>query len=241
MSAADSTTSVEYRAIPDFPGYRVGDDGSVWTSKRRADWLRLKPWIDRDGYHSVRILGGDGYWNVRIHRLVLMIFVGPCPKGMVAAHNNGIRSDNRRDNLRWATQSDNCADKVGHGTAQVGSAHGMAILSEEQVAEVFVLASEGWFAQEIASKFGVKRITIHKILNREHWTHVRPPIERSPNIESQQKMVANVMARGMSTADIAAAVGLSRAMVNAVRRGDRTMRLRHEVALERVYGQVISR
>lgn len=37
MSVSQSTTEVEYRDVPGWPGYRVGKDGSVWTCKQ---WLR---------------------------------------------------------------------------------------------------------------------------------------------------------------------------------------------------------
>lgn len=52
----------------------------------------------------------------RVHRLVLEAFVGPCPDGMECCHNNGIRDDNRVENLRWDTHAGNQADKVAHGT-----------------------------------------------------------------------------------------------------------------------------
>ena len=56
-------------------------------------------------------IGGTKY----IHRLVLEAFVGPCPEGMETCHNNGVRTDNRLENLRWDTSSANNDDIVKHG------------------------------------------------------------------------------------------------------------------------------
>lgn len=43
-----------------------------------------------------------------VHRLVANAFLGPMPKaGMVVDHINGCKHDNRVENLRWVTQSEN--------------------------------------------------------------------------------------------------------------------------------------
>lgn len=47
---------------------------------------------------------------------MLTAFVGPCPPGMMARHRNGNPADNRVENLRWGTQSENMLDAVEHGT-----------------------------------------------------------------------------------------------------------------------------
>ena len=53
---------------------------------------------------------------VTVHALVLEAFVGPKPDGMEARHLDGDQTNNRPDNLRWGTRSENALDKVGHGT-----------------------------------------------------------------------------------------------------------------------------
>jgi hypothetical protein len=233
MSDADNTATVDYRSIPGFPGYRVGNDGSVFGSSKRGshDWYLLKPWSDKDGYLSVALKNEDGYKHFRIHRLVLALFVGECPDGMVAAHNNGNRSDNRVGNLRWDTQAGNIADKVAHGTSQRGERHGMARLRESDIVEMFTLANSGLFAREIAPQFGVRPVTVKKILSRSLWSHVDVPELRTPDLELQQRAISMLIAGGRSTSAIAQLAGTSLAMINAVRRGQRRMRLSHELKL----------
>ena len=43
-------------------------------------------------------------------------FVGPCPDGMEVCHNNGDATDNRLENLRYGSHSENMLDKRKHGT-----------------------------------------------------------------------------------------------------------------------------
>lgn len=115
MSVLDST--VEYREIQGFPGYRVGNDGSVWSCLRSCikgriitdQWRRQKPGASKKRTAGRRYLyvnlatGQRKYKTFRIHRLVLQAFVGPCPEGMEARHLNGDPSDNRLENLCWGT------------------------------------------------------------------------------------------------------------------------------------------
>ena len=51
-----------------------------------------------------------------VHRLVLAAFTGYFPQGLQVCHNNGNPLDNRIENLRWGTYSDNVYDRVKHGT-----------------------------------------------------------------------------------------------------------------------------
>lgn len=51
-----------------------------------------------------------------VHRLVMSVFVGPCPDGMEVCHNNGDPQDNRLCNLRYDTHSGNMQDCKVHGT-----------------------------------------------------------------------------------------------------------------------------
>jgi hypothetical protein len=121
--ASDNST-VEYRAVPDFPGYRVGDDGSVWicwrtcrAGRRLTDrWKPMKLCPGSRGYLRVNLTPASGgrYQTFRVHRLVLEVFVGPCPDGLECRHLNGVRTDCRLSNLAWGTPTENLEDRRKH-------------------------------------------------------------------------------------------------------------------------------
>lgn len=55
--------------------------------------------------------------QVLVHRFILYATSGPPPKGKnLALHRNGIRTDNRAENLYWGDHSENTRDAVRHGT-----------------------------------------------------------------------------------------------------------------------------
>lgn len=80
---------VEYQLIDGFPGYRIGDDVSVWTRWIKGghgsignEWHKLKTWINAYGYLCITRRKGGRKYNKFVHRLLLAAFVGPCPEGM---------------------------------------------------------------------------------------------------------------------------------------------------------------
>ena len=50
--------------------------------------------------------------RVIVAHLILETFRGPRPPGMMALHWNDVDSDNRLENLRWGTESENRRDAV---------------------------------------------------------------------------------------------------------------------------------
>ena len=94
--------SVEYRTI-NYRGrdIRVGSDGSVDGIKYLS--------LDDHGYmHTTRTLNGKMF-IVRPHRLVALAFhpEGHDEKHREVDHINGIKTDNRAENIRWVTRSEN--------------------------------------------------------------------------------------------------------------------------------------
>jgi hypothetical protein len=180
--ATDQST-VTYKDVPGFPGYRVGDDGSVWTCLRRrgrgesrvpgAEWKRMTP-----GRGRLRPRAG---LRVKLHgkfhlvpRLVLMAFVGPCPDGMECCHfPDRDTSNNRLSNLRWDTHASNLADKRIHGTCPLGSMCHQSKLTEDAVK--FIRAEYGKPGVSLASlgrRFGVTAKSVHQVVQRKSWTHI---------------------------------------------------------------------
>jgi hypothetical protein len=108
----------------------------------------------------------------RVHPLVCKAFHGerPTPRHQ-AAHNNGVRDDNRASNLRWATPEENQYDRVLHGTDIRGSdVHG-AVLDESDIPKIKGLLAQYVPSTVIARAWGVSTSTIHLIKHNKIWRH----------------------------------------------------------------------
>lgn len=157
------------KKIPGYDDYSITKDGRVWS---HISNMWLKPVRDRGGYLYIHLCKNGGPHTRKIHRLVLETYVGPCPDGMECCHNNGICTDNRLENLRWDTHSNNAYDSVKHGTwaDNRGEKHGRAKLNELQVRIIRRLLEFGNMTQrEIAPIFGIHETIISKIKSRKIW------------------------------------------------------------------------
>lgn len=169
-----------WREIPGYEGlYEISDSGIVRSIERLIVRSRngvkpvpqkiKKPTLRKDGYLRVNLWKGCQRRTFAVHRLVLMAFVGFPPEGHEACHANGIRADNRLENLRWDTKKANYADARAHGTCTTGERNGRAKLTREQAAEI--RASTLSYSQ-LASAYGVSRAAVHYIKSNRGWKEV---------------------------------------------------------------------
>ena len=172
--------TIRWAAIPGFDGaYEVSTDGQI---RRGTDCpengLRRgtikKHRVDRFGYARVTCRRPDGKpVIVSPHIAVLQAFVGPRPLGYDASHLNGIRLDNRLENLAWETASENHLRKIEHGTIVRGEKHKCSKLTEKQVVDIRQKYVPGVTRYiDIANEYGVSNVLIGRIVNRKAWRHV---------------------------------------------------------------------
>ena len=72
----------------------------------------LKPEVVFDGYIRVHLSKNGKQKHYRVATLVFEAFNGPIPEGKELDHANGVRTDNRLENLRAVSHLENCRNPI---------------------------------------------------------------------------------------------------------------------------------
>jgi len=86
--------------------YAVDEHGSVWSFKW-GNFRKLKPGIDRDGYHIVNLCKDGKQKTHKVHRLIAQAYLKDYSNDLQVDHINGDRINNKLENLRMVTQQKN--------------------------------------------------------------------------------------------------------------------------------------
>lgn len=135
----------------------------------------LKPRLEYNGYYRINLRKQDHRQAFSVHRLVCEAFHGPAPvgKGQVD-HINGVRSDNRPENLRWVSPLENIHHSINAGRINVvGTGNPASKLTDEQVLEICeLLDSKTMFQEKIAEKYNTCQSVISAINVGSNWNRL---------------------------------------------------------------------
>ena len=155
--------------IQTHPDYAVSSLGRVKSRKRGAERI-LRGGTSASGYCTVNLYRKDGMETHLVHHLVACHFHSRSYKnGLIITHLNGNQKDNRAENLSWRSHAENMLDKREHGTMYWGEANSFSKLKEHQVYEIKRSKST---TRELALRFGVDWLTVHRVRTGESWKHL---------------------------------------------------------------------
>lgn len=172
---------LRYKIIDEFPAYRVGTDGTVWSRWKRGfgtleigkTWKKLTAFADVKGYRFVGLSNEHRKIKIKVSVVVLTAFRGPKPhKSMHAAHLNGKSGDDRLVNLKWKTPKANVHDRIKHGTMLYGEDVPAATLRNSQVRDIKKRLADGEADAVIAKDYGVLPGAISHIRKGNTWKTV---------------------------------------------------------------------
>ena len=178
---------VEYRELAEYPGYRIGSDGSVWTSrtsgpitsnKSCGPWKIMRPQLGNSGYRILRLNGGKV--TRYVHRLVAAAFLGPCPPDLTVNHKDGVKTNNTKGNLEYLTIRENHKHAIAMGLYTPGNGnHGIGPppkLTEANVERMLKDRAAGSTYKELASRYGVSYGTAERTCSGKIRRWARNPL-----------------------------------------------------------------
>jgi len=130
--------------------------------------------LNSGGYPVVRPSLEGKLRTIAAHRLIAMAFL-PNPNNYKCVnHKNGIKTDNRVENLEWCTHSQNTQHAFDTGLSKPhrGTSNGNSKLKPDDIRLIRSLARTGTPKNLIALKFDIERYYVHRIINKQNWAHV---------------------------------------------------------------------
>lgn len=178
-----------WKDIPDYDGYQISNLGrirSFWTKGRTAKISDqpqriLKQSSDGNGYLQVGKLRTNQI--KRVHQLVMLAFVGPCPDDMTVCHNNNDKTDNRLENLRYDTVAANLRDsRNGEGFYPKS-----IIDNTDTIIKIMRRIKDGATYSTIADEFDITPTLVAKIATGQTYEHIdRPTVSEIKSNRNRQ-------------------------------------------------------
>jgi hypothetical protein len=170
----------QWKPIPGYEGtYEVSNIGNVrrLAGSERCFVTRPRKLVPRNGYFQL-ILSKNGEVELQwAHRLVARAFLGEPNKNFPHVnHKNGVRTDNRVENLEWVNHSENIAHayRIGLKSAapNPGEKNGNAFLKDSDIPKIRERASSGESLASIGRSYKAARQIIWRIVKRKSWAHI---------------------------------------------------------------------
>lgn len=178
-TAGASNFSARWKELDRFPGYSVSSDGYVANSNGMEITAHAVAASGRRQYRYVTLYSAEKgkRSNYVVARLVLEAFVGPAPsRRHVVCRANGISTDDRLENLKWALMSEVQAHTISTVYGQKANTvfrRGKTTIPEKTIRAICKdLLADKLSYSKIAEKRKVSKSTVTQIANGKRWRDV---------------------------------------------------------------------
>jgi hypothetical protein len=151
------------KSIIGFEGlYSIREDGTIishpkWKGTHMSKEKIVTSYVDKDGYLNIRLYKDKKAHTKKVHRLIAEHFIDKDKTHLEVNHINGIKNDNRIENLEWCSGLENKLHSIQTGLRK-------AKLNIDDKFKICQLYASGMSKVALGKAFGVSDVTIGTFL-----------------------------------------------------------------------------
>lgn len=156
--------------------YKISNHGRIWSISRTDSMGRHKGGISLKlrsyGSYQKVCLNKDGVKiTYNVHRLVAEHFVSNPENKPQVNHINGIKTDNRVENLEWVNPKENMNHAKSNGLLHdfKKDTHHSSNLCKQDIINI---RNSDKLGVELAKDYNVHPSTIYRIKGKKRWSHI---------------------------------------------------------------------